>query len=172
MTDSTYDFYQILNSIASAKGSDTMTPSDAQDTYDWKNAYDEILSDFNSYRKRNEISRLTEKKNLTKEIIRGFLEIMDFVLYTYKAKNQMGTLTEEDEMVLNKLYSFLKQFDVKPMKNVDGYPFDPNFHEAILVDRSGMFEDGMVTMVINQGYMIGDEVLRHAKVCVSASPDE
>lgn len=169
-----FDFGEFLNSFTKAQS--TVPPSnednkDDGEIYDWKKAYEEVLSDFNAYRKRTEISRSVEKKNLTKEIIRGFIDIIDYILYTFNAKNHLGTYSKEDEMILNRLFSFLKKYDVHPMENVDGHPFDHNFHEAILVDRSGMFESGIVTMVINQGYMIGDEVLRHARVCVSGEPD-
>lgn len=168
-----FDFGEILNLFT--KTQSAVPPSNGngvdREIYDWKKAYEETLTDFNSYRKRNEISRSAEKRNLIKELILGFLDIIDYIIYAFKAKDKMGTYSNEDKMILNRMFSFLDKYDVHPMKNVDGHSFDHNFHDAILVDSSGMFEDGTVTMVINQGYMIGDEVLRHAKVCVAKSAD-
>ena len=167
-SSSVFDFGDLLNSIAKdSKPNDDESSSEQNQSYDWKSAYETILNDFNSYKKRTELAKSAEKKNLTKEIIKGFLEIIDYILFTYKAKNTLGTYTKEDEMVLQKMFTFLNQYNVKPMRGLEGKPFDHNFHEAIMVDSSGMFEDGCITMVISQGYMIGDEVLRHAKVCVS-----
>lgn len=167
-SSSGFDFGDLLNSIAKdSKPNDDESSSEQNQSYDWKSAYETILNDFNSYKKRTELAKSAEKKNLTKEIIKGFLEIIDYILFTYKAKNTLGTYTKEDEMVLQKMLTFLNQYNVKPMRGLEGKPFDHNFHEAIMVDSSGMFEDGCITMVISQGYMIGDEVLRHAKVCVS-----
>jgi len=167
-SSSGFDFGDLLNSIAKgSKTNDDESSSDHNQSYDWKSAYETILNDFNSYKKRTELAKSTEKKNLTKEIIRGFLEIIDYILFTYKAKNVSGTYTKEDEMVLQKMLVFLNQYDVKPMRGIEGKPFDHNFHEAIMVDKSGMFEEGIVTLVLSHGYMIGDEVLRHAKVCVA-----
>lgn len=167
-SSSGFDFGDILNSISKcSKQYDDKFSNKNHQSYDWKSAYETILNDFNSYKKRTELAKSAEKKNLTKEIIKGFLEIIDYILFTYKAKNTIGTYTREDEMVLQKMFTFLNQYNVKPMTGLEGKPFDHNFHEAIMVDSSGMFEDGCITRVFSQGYMIGDEVLRHAKVCVS-----
>ena len=92
--------------------------------------------------------------------------------HTYRAKNVNGTATKEDDMVLNRLYATLWKYGVSPMKDATGTPFDVNLQEAILVDRSGMFESGSVTMVLEQGFMLGDEVLRHAKVMVAEEPGD
>ena len=167
-SSSGFDFGDLLNSIAkgSKPNNDEFSKQNNQ-SYDWKSAYETILNDFNSYKKRTELAKSTEKKNLTKEIIKGFLEIIDYILFTYKAKNTLGTYTKEDEMVLQKMLVFLNQYGVKPMRGLEGKPFDHNFHEAIMLDKSGMFEEGTVTLVFSHGYMIGDEVLRHAKVCVA-----
>ena len=59
-----------------------------------------MKDDFDSYRKRMDIAKSTEKKNLTKEIINGFLDVVEFALFTYNAKNKMGTYTKEDKMIL------------------------------------------------------------------------
>jgi molecular chaperone GrpE len=157
-----FDFADFLSNYTK-----TVKEQTSEDSYNWKDAYLKMKDDFDSYRKRVENARSVEKKNLTKEIVRGFLDVVEYALFTYKAKNKMGTYTKEDEMILDKLSDFLKAYDVHPMKDPTGHQFDYNFHEAVISDNSGMFEAGTVTMVIAHGYMIGDEVLRHAKVAVA-----
>lgn len=158
---SAFDFSELLSKFSSGKDAE---PSD---NYDWKNAYITLKSDFDSYRKRMDIAKKTEKKNLTKEIINGFIDVVEFILFTYKAKNKMDTYTNEDKMILNKISDFLKTYDVHPMKDPVGQTFDHRRHEAVLVDDSKMFEPGTVTLAISHGYMIGDEVLRYPKVAVA-----
>lgn len=155
---SEFDFGEFLNG-----GTSSVTASG----YDWKRAYLSMKDDFDSYRKRMDIAKSTEKKNLTKEIIRGLLDVVEFALFTYNAKNKMGTYTKEDEMILDKLSAFLKTYDVHPMKDPVGLQFDHNFHEAVMTDESGMFESGTVSLCLSHGYMFGDEVLRYAKVVVA-----
>lgn len=163
-TTTAFDFGDILNSFVSNKKESTQ---ESTQEYDWKKAYLSLKDDFDSYRKRIENTRQSEKKNLTKEIVKGFLEVVEYTLFTYNAKNKMGTYSKEDEMILNKLSNFLKTYDVYPMKDPTGHPFDHNFHEAVLSDESGMFKPGTVTMVLSHGYMFGDEVLKHARVVVA-----
>ena len=160
-----FDFADLLSKHV-AQSSFQSTAKDSDD-YDWKEAYLSLKEDFDSYRKRTENARRMEKTNLTREIIKGFLGVIDYILFTYKAKNSMGTYTKEDEMVLNKLTDLLKSYNVYPMKDPVGQMFDHRWHEAVIADHSDMFESGTITMVIAHGYMIGDEVLRHAKVAVA-----
>ena len=163
---SAFDFIDLLSKLSS--GNKNVNENNEQsDEYDWKNAYLILKNDFDSYRKRVENARQMEKRNLTKEIINGFLDVVEYALFTFKAKNKMGTYTKEDEMILNKLSDFLKAYDVHPMKDPVGQAFDNRLHEAVFSDTSEMFESGTVTMVISHGYMIGDEVLRYAKVAVA-----
>lgn len=162
------DLLSKFSSVEEKKKKKSINENNApSDEYDWKNAYLILKDDFDSYRKRVENARQTEKRNLTKEIIKGFLDVVEYALFTYKAKNKMGTYTKEDEMLLDRLSAFLKEYDVRPMKNPVGSTFDHNLHEAIMTDNSGMFESGTVTLLISHGYMIGDEVLRYAKVAVA-----
>ena len=165
---SAFDFGDLLSKFSSGNKKNVNENNVPSDEYDWKNAYLILKDDFDSYKKRMENTRQMEKSNLTKEIIKGFLDVVEYALFTYKAKNKMGTYTKEDEMILNKLSDFLKAYDVHPMKDPVGQTFDHRLHEAVISDTSEMFESGTVTMVISHGYMIGDEVLRYAKVAVAS----
>ena len=171
---SSFDFGDLLKSFTEKRdGQNTSNKNESGDfdDYDWKNAYESILNDFNSYRKRTESIKASEKKNLKKELLLGFLDVVDYLILTYSAKKKLNTYTEEDEMVLKKFMSFLKMNNVEPMKDMSGQPFDHNLHDAIMVDSSGMFDDDVITITLSQGYMIDGEVLRHAKVCISKCSD-
>ena len=146
--------------------------SDDGDAYDWKAAYLKLREEFDLYRKRVANTTAAERMSQKRELLSDFLDTVDFMRHTYRAKNVNGTATKEDDMVLNRLYATLWKYGVSPMKDATGTPFDVNLQEAILVDRSGMFESGSVTMVLEQGFMLGDEVLRHAKVMVAEEPGD
>ena len=55
------------------------------------------------------------------------------------------------------------------MKKVEplGKKFDPNFHEALFEIPDETVPPGTVLQVVEQGFSIGDRVLRPAKVGVS-----
>ena len=162
--NATFDFGSLLSEFAANSG---LHGQEEDDDHDWKSAYLSLKDDFDSYRKRIENARNIEKFNLTKEIVKGFLDVVEYLIFIYKAKNEMGTYTKEDEMVLNKITEMLKKYDVHPMLDPVGKPFDHKYHEAVMSDKSGMFESGTVTLLLEHGYMIGDEVLKYAKVVVA-----
>ena len=48
-----------------------------------------------------------------------------------------------------------------------GKDFDPNLHEAIGIDSQSDAPPGKVTQIVQQGYIMGDKVLRASRVLVS-----
>ena len=138
---------------------------------DWKSSYEEMKADFESYRKRVESSRESEQRALAGKLISGFLDIIDYVLYTYHAKDMSGTYTEEDGMILKKLISFLRNYGVTPMDDQRGKPFDPGIHEAVMQYASEDIMPGCVSRVFSNGYFMDKDgskcVLRYAKVAVA-----
>jgi molecular chaperone GrpE len=48
-----------------------------------------------------------------------------------------------------------------------GEPFDPEKHEALLQIDSDEIPEGHVAQEVAPGYLLGEKVIRHAKVVVS-----
>jgi molecular chaperone GrpE len=53
---------------------------------------------------------------------------------------------------------------------VEGEPFDPSLHEAVLREPSDDHPDGVVMEELQRGYHLNGRVLRHALVKVSMGP--
>jgi molecular chaperone GrpE len=70
------------------------------------------------------------------------------------------------ELIYRKMLSILESEGVMPMQ-VLSEMFDPNLHEAVMMEDSDQHESGQVTEVLQQGYMLGDKVLRPAMVRVA-----
>lgn len=51
-----------------------------------------------------------------------------------------------------------------------GQPFDPQLHEAMSMQPSGIATPGSVLAVLQKGYRIGDRLLRPARVIVAGEP--
>jgi len=71
------------------------------------------------------------------------------------------------QSVYKHMVDSLKQIGVSPMRP-EGEQFDPNFHEALLSEPSDEHEEGTIIQELERGYILGDRVLRHAKVKVAA----
>ncbi|MDP1709389.1 MAG: nucleotide exchange factor GrpE [Candidatus Komeilibacteria bacterium] len=67
---------------------------------------------------------------------------------------------------IKKLFDgFLENNSIKKIKTV-GEQFDPNWHEAVSVQESDKKEDEIIDEV-QAGYLLNNQVLRHAKVVVA-----
>ncbi|MBI2634622.1 nucleotide exchange factor GrpE [Candidatus Peregrinibacteria bacterium] len=68
------------------------------------------------------------------------------------------------EICINQLNQTLQAAGVKPIESL-GQTFNPNLHEAL---AQGPGEKDKVIEELEKGYMLGDRVLRHAKVKVGS----
>jgi molecular chaperone GrpE len=88
------------------------------------------------------------------------------------AREQTGpalkTLIEGVELTERDFLSRLGKYGVKKLEPL-GAKFDPNLHEALFEVPDDTAPNATVVQVIEDGYMIGDRVLRPAKVGVSRS---
>lgn len=78
----------------------------------------------------------------------------------------------KDHDYVKGVQSVVKQFDkvfadlgIERIKTV-GQPFDPKVHEAVHLDESGGGSKEVVCEELQSGYLLGDEVIRHAMVNV------
>ena len=70
-------------------------------------------------------------------------------------------------MIQRKLQGILEAEGVKRIEAV-GSQFDPNFHEAVAQEPAVGVESGRVIEITQQGYLLGDRVIRPAQVRVAA----
>jgi molecular chaperone GrpE len=71
-------------------------------------------------------------------------------------------------MVLRAMLDFLKAQGVTQLSAV-GQPFDPQRHEAVDQVLSAKHPPNTVITEFNRGYLIGDRMLRPARVAVAKS---
>jgi molecular chaperone GrpE len=75
-------------------------------------------------------------------------------------------LTEGIELVYKNFQKILEKNNVKPFESI-GKMFDVHLHDALMEEVRDDVEPGTITNEIQKGYMMGDAVLRHAKVIVA-----
>jgi molecular chaperone GrpE len=83
-----------------------------------------------------------------------------------QANSPCKALAEGIEVTQRDFLSRLDKYGVKKLDPI-GAKFDPNLHEALFEVPSETAPNGTVVEIIEDGYAIGDRVLRPAKVGVS-----
>jgi molecular chaperone GrpE len=135
--------------------------------------YMRIAADFDNFRKRQ--SR--DQDDLRVQIACSTLsEILPVVDNFERARQQLDPQHEEAQALhrsyqglYKQLVDVFKQLGVSPMR-VEGEPFDPNLHEAVLREPSDDHVEDVVIAELQRGYHLNGRVLRHALVKVSMGP--
>ena len=74
-------------------------------------------------------------------------------------------------MVKSLLQSVLERHGLAEIP-AQGETFDPTVHEAVGVDTQCGLEPGVISHVVQQGYSMGERVIRPAKVMVAAASQD
>lgn len=126
-------------------------------------------ADFANYKKRVERDQAQAHQTAAGNILKRYLAIVDDLeraLRNKPAEGDGALWAEGVDLVYRKMLALLESEGVKPML-AEGQQFDPNLHEAILMEDSDLYESGQITEVLQQGYLLGDKVLRPAMVRVA-----
>ena len=81
--------------------------------------------------------------------------------------NDYDALLKGLTMIRQKAHKLFEEAGVKAMPDATGEEFDVNFHEAMMTVPSDLPE-GCVVQTFQQGYLLNDKVLRHARVMTSS----
>ena len=150
----------------------TVDPVDklTQDLAEAKDKYIRLFAEFDNVRKRNERDRSALIKYAHEEVIiemLGFFEDFERTITAAKANpSDNANLLKGIEMVYGRMQQLLKKYDVREIEAL-GKKFDHERHEAMMVAESDECEDGTILEVFQKGYMLGERVVRTAKVKVS-----
>ncbi len=126
-------------------------------------------AEFANYRKRITRDLDTQKVNFKAEIIKKYLAVKDDL--DRALKNIPATFKDEPwingiELINQKLSNLLNGEGIETIP-AEGVAFDPSVHEAISNEENDEVESGFIIEVVQQGYKLGDRVIRPALVRVS-----
>ncbi len=117
-------------------------------------------------RKDEETMRLLKycNEDLVSELI-TVLDNFDRAL-TVETNEQTAKYLEGFRMVDRQLTEILNKFEVKEIECL-GKPFDPMYHQSVMVTKDATKASGTVLEVLQKGYMLKDKVIRPAMVRVN-----
>jgi molecular chaperone GrpE len=138
-----------------------------------KEAQDKLLrlaADFENQKKRlqreKEMSLKYAEENIIKEILPCIDNLERAVNQDQDSEDFGKQLLEGVQLTIKGLMSSLEKVGLKPLISV-GEPFDPKFHEALVMEASKDVPEQRIIQEFEKGYMLKDRLLRAAKVVVS-----
>jgi len=169
------------NGEASAQAGSQASPGPAEPTLEQKLAdaqaevarmRDQLLrtaADFDNFRKRSRRSEDDAQRRGREQMLKDLLPVFDnlerAVQHAETSQEAQGVVSGL-KMVLKLFTDTLERVGIKRIATV-GQAFDPTKHEAIQQMESKDHPAGMIIAEVQPGYMIGDALVREAKVVVS-----
>jgi molecular chaperone GrpE len=102
----------------------------------------------------------------TSRLLCAMLEVVDNLDRALAASaNEAPAVGRGIELVRQQMLSVLREEGVEPIEMV-GQPYDPNLAEAVMVEPVERERDNLVLEELQRGYLLGEAVLRPARVKV------
>lgn len=133
---------------------------------EYKDGWARTQADFQNFRKRVERDNETFKASTKGDILKKVLPVLDDLERALQNRPADDAWANGIELVVRKFQNILDMEGVKRIE-AKGMAFDPNFHEAISHEPSSEVESGHVIDVVQNGYVIGERVIRPALVRVA-----
>ena len=123
-----------------------------------------------NYRKRKDEEVLNKLKFANQDIIMDILPVLDNFERAIKLQKSddanLSKFLDGFKMLYNTLNETLKRYGVEEIDCL-GKEFDPNFQEAMLIDKDETQENNTVLEVLIKGYILKGRVIRAASVKVN-----
>lgn len=130
--------------------------------------YLRLHAEFDNYQKRVLKEIETAKESMKRSLINEFLVVLDSMEKALAAsKEHKDSIIEGIELTMKSFKDLLKRHGVEEV-NPDKEQFDPDLHDALMVQPSDDLPKDTVMQTLQKGYIYKDKLIRPAKVIVSS----
>lgn len=133
---------------------------------EYKDGWARAQAEFQNYKKRMERDNDLMRSSMKGDIIKKVLPALDDLERALQNRPADDAWANGIELIARKMQNILDSEGVTRIE-AKGMAFDPNFHEAISHEPSDEVESGHVIDVVQNGYVIGERVIRPALVRVA-----
>lgn len=133
---------------------------------EYKDSWLRSQAEFQNYRKRLERDNEMMYTSMKGDIFKKVLPLLDDLERALQNRSAEDPWANGIELIVRKFQTILESEGLKKIDAV-GKEFDPNFHEAISHEPANGVHSGHVIGVVQNGYMLGERVIRPALVRVA-----
>ncbi|MDY6267530.1 MAG: nucleotide exchange factor GrpE [Selenomonadaceae bacterium] len=125
-----------------------------------------LQADFENFRRRTSKEREEIGNVVTQELLKSLLPVVDNFDRAMATEQQDGEAFQKGvEMIYTQLGETLKNAGLEHIE-VEGQPFDPNFHQAVMRVQNPDLDDDTIAQELQKGYMVKGKVIRPSMVQV------
>jgi molecular chaperone GrpE len=140
---------------------------------DWKQKYLLLLAESENTRKRLVKEKQSSAQFVLQDFILQFLQPIDnmenALVFADQMSDEVKNWAVGFKMILGQFKDSLAEQGVTPFDCV-GNTFDPHRHEAVEMEETQDAEQDTITEQFSRGYIMGERVIRPARVKVAKSP--
>ena len=128
--------------------------------------YMRLMADFQNFKRRTEKEKGDIYAFANEKLIGELLNVIDNFERALAAGNAEDSFVQGMEMILKQLLGVLEKAGASEIKAL-GEDFDPNYHNAIMMEDTAEYESGKVSGVLQKGYILNNKVIRPSMVKVA-----
>lgn len=150
----------------------TATSKLEQELAEQKDKYLRMYSEFENFRRRTAKEKLDMVKTANESMATALLPVIDDferAIKSFEQEDRDPSVQEGIQLIYNKLTKVLEQKGIVVMDLQPGDAFDAEYQEAITqIPAPDEKLKGKIVDVVEKGYMLGEKVIRFAKVVIGA----
>ncbi|WP_159648596.1 nucleotide exchange factor GrpE [Erysipelothrix aquatica] len=131
-----------------------------------KNDYLKTFADTENLKKRLQREHEQTRKYRIQSFALSVLPVIDNLERALSQDTSDEAFREGVKMIYDQLMASLQAEGVEPIEALN-QPFDPNIHQAMMMEEVEGVEPNTVVMELQKGYMLKDRILRASLVKVS-----
>ena len=157
----------LLEKIKSLEKEQDINKKKIKELQDWQKKYMLLQAEFENAQKRWSKDRQNLRTEYTASVLKKFLPLYD----SYKKAIDNDPDNENITQFFNQFLNIFKSYEgAEPMQVNINDPFDYHYHEALSSIERDDLPNNSIIDVIQEGWMLGKNVLRYAKVITSRKP--
>ncbi len=148
--------------------------AEAKPATDWEAKYNDLndrylrmAAEYDNFRKRSQREREQAYTDAVSRAVTALLPTYDNLERALKAETADTEYKKGVELTMTQLTESLKGINVTVIDAAAGTAFDPNFHNAVMHVEDESLGENVIAETFQQGFQIGDKVIRHAMVKVA-----
>jgi len=157
----------LLEKIKNLEKEQAINKKKIEEMQDWQKKYMLLQAEFENAQKRWTKDRQHLRLEYTASVLKKFLPLYD----SYKKAIENDPDNENITQFYNQFLNIFKSYEgAEPMKVNINDPFDYHYHEALNSIERDDLPNNTIIDIIQEGWMLGKNVLRYAKVITSRKP--
>ena len=128
--------------------------------------YLRLCAEYDNYRKRSQKEKDALYSDIKANTLKDFLPVYDNLVRALAQPTEDEAYKKGVEMIMTQFNKTLEKLGITEM-NCLGQKFDPTFHNAVMHVEDEEKGENEIVEVFQQGFMLGDKVVRFAMVKVA-----